>query len=63
MDHDVFSLNANFCRLCDAFLTGKETDGTVASELDSIAKDLALDESLRHVPPILFRLIKLLLIY
>ena len=56
MDHGGFSANANFCRFCDAFLTGKGSDGittvtATVSELDSIAKDLALNESLRHVPP------------
>lgn len=45
MDH---GLNTSFCGLCDAFLAGKGRDDT--TKLDSIAKDLALDENLRCVP-------------
>ena len=48
---DQPSANSKICRLCDAFLAEKSRDGifTITSELDSIAKDLALDESLRYV--------------
>ncbi|KAH0836602.1 hypothetical protein J3R83DRAFT_8302 [Lanmaoa asiatica] len=45
---DALSVNTDFCRLCDAFLIGK--DGitvTDTASLDSIASDLARDEGLR----------------
>jgi hypothetical protein len=48
-DSDAFSVNANFCRFCDAFLIGNGKDAITTVMLDSIAGDLALDECLRYI--------------
>lgn len=46
---DAASVNANFCRFCDALLIGKGKDVVTTELLDSIANDLARDEGLRYV--------------
>ncbi|KAF8557778.1 hypothetical protein OG21DRAFT_1536824 [Imleria badia] len=46
-DGDAASVNANFCRFCDALLNGKGKDAITTVPLDRIANALARDEGLR----------------
>jgi hypothetical protein len=47
-DGDAASVNANFCRFCDALLNGKGKDAITTVPLDRIANALARDEGLRY---------------